>query len=517
MNTKLKSGLLAVVLAMTGSFLSCNKILEVDQPDNLVHSEFWQNRDQVYASLVGLYTSIQSNASSFHVWGDIRSALYKPGSGDAFTADHRQFLSQDLYPDNGLLSWSSVYKSIGWINTFIKNAPLALSADPTFKEPELNSMLGEAHALRALNYFYLVRAFREVPLIKEPYESDNQQVNTAATSESEVLDFIESDLEAALNQCPDTFDDADKKYGRVTKNAVRALWADVKLWRNDYQGVLNLCAPLDQQYESLLVGPFEWYTLFNPGNSPESIFELQYKPTGPASPLYGWFAYYSGPATAGTMYLANSVNVQLANEEVLYPTTLPEYTSSDTIRYKDFSAYRRSSNVSGSFGSGWEVYKFLGQEAYQQSYRPPNDRRLVNYILYRYREILFMKAEAYAMLNRYPEAEQMLNLIRQHCNIPLLSTGESGEGAEFFSRLLMEREAELGFEGKEWFAAVRIARRPGFADVLLTKSATNNSMGYSYQVIRARLLNPESWFLPYNKTEIENNPSLVQKEYYKNR
>ncbi|MCH5686888.1 hypothetical protein LWM68_23040 [Niabella sp. W65] len=61
----------------------------------------------------------------------------------------------------------------------------------------------------------------------------------------------------------------------------------------------------------------------------------------------------------------------------------------------------------------------------------------------------------------------------------------------------MEREAELGFEGKEWFAAVRIARRAGLQNVLLTKSATNNAMGYSYQVIRARLLNPESWFLPY--------------------
>ncbi|GAB3024160.1 RagB/SusD family nutrient uptake outer membrane protein [Niabella terrae] len=504
------------LLLFSAVLCSCNKILEVDQPDNLVYDEFWNNRDQVYASLMGLYTSIQSNIASFHAWGDIRSGLYKPGTGDAFTSSDRQFLSQDIYPENALLSWSSVYKSIGWINAFIKNAPLALEKDPTFDESELQRMLGEAHALRALNYFYLVRAFKEAPLITEPYESDNQLINTAAVDESALLEFIEADLDLALKQCAETFENADEKYGRVTKNAVRALWADVKLWKNEYQEVLELCAPLDAQYASQLVGPFDWYSIFNPGNSPESIFELQYKPTGPSSPLYGWFAYYSGRSSNGTRFMANPLNVQLASEEILYPTALPEYTSSDTIRYKNYAAYRNSS-VSGSFGSGWEVYKFLGQEPYQPSYRPANDRRLVNYILYRYREILLMKAEAYAMLNRYPEAEDMINMIRAHCNIPLLSTGESGEGAEFFSRLLMEREAELGFEGKEWFAAVRIARRAGLSEVLLTKSATNNPMNYSYQVIRARLLDPESWFLPYNKTELENNAALVQKDFYKNR
>jgi len=128
-----------------------------------------------------------------------------------------------------------------------------------------------------------------------------------------------------------------------------------------------------------------------------------------------------------------------------------------------------------------------------------------------------MKAEAYAMLNQYAEAERMINIIREHCNIPALTAGESGEGNEFMSRLLMEREFELGFEGKEWFAVVRIARRSGYENVLLEKAATNHSMGRSYQVIRARLLDPESWFLPYQLSEVENNPQLDQKAFYKNK
>src|SRR3546814_20318719 len=81
-------------------------------------------------------------------------------------------MRHDIYPDNGLVSWSPVYRSITWINSFIKNAPLALELDENLTQAELSSMMGEARALRALNYFYLVRAFREVPLITEPIESD---------------------------------------------------------------------------------------------------------------------------------------------------------------------------------------------------------------------------------------------------------------------------------------------------------------------------------------------------------
>ena len=149
--------------------VSCDSILEVDVPDNLVHGEFWQNRDQVYASLMGMYSSLHDALNTYHVWGDVRSSLYAPGSGDAYTASYGQLMQHDIYPDNNLLSWSSVYRSITIINSFIKNAPAAVERDITFSPEELRTMMGEAYALRALTYFYLVRAFKDVPLLVAPY------------------------------------------------------------------------------------------------------------------------------------------------------------------------------------------------------------------------------------------------------------------------------------------------------------------------------------------------------------
>lgn len=497
-------------------YMGCDKFLAVDVPDNLVHDEYWQNREQVMASRNGMYSALHNNLNIFQVWGDMRSSLYAPGTGGAFSGDYRQFVTHDIYPQNGLVRWASVYTSITWINSFLKNAPSTLERDPTFKQNELDMMIGEAHALRALSYFYLVRAFKEVPIIEEPYESDTQVFNTAVSTEDEVLNFIEADLQKALAAVASDFENVNERYGRITKNVVRAIWADVKLWRNDYNGCLELCGQLSSVYRGKMLEPLDWFTIFAPGNSSESIFEYQYLQSGLSSPLYGWFAHFSAPASGGVKYLANAVNIELNGAELYPPRAIDLVNwSADTVRLKSFSAFRLSP-VSYPGGSGYEVYKFVGQAPYVASYRPAGSRN-TNFIFYRYREILFMEAEALAMLNRYEEAEERINLIRYHTDIPELMPGGMGTGQEFMRYLLIEREFELGFEGKEWFAAVRVARRPGFQDVLIEKSAENNPVGVQYQVVRARLLNQESWFLPYHETEVEVNRALIQKDYYKNK
>lgn len=494
---------------------SCNNFLDVETPDNLVQDEFWQNEDQARSALMGLYTSLDDCLNAYMAWGDIRSAFYAPGAGEGFTNVYAQFMRHDIYPDNGLVSWSPVYTSINWINSFIKNAPAVPGRDENFTEAELQAMLGEAHALRALNYFYLVRAFRDVPLVTEPYESDTQEMDTAPSDEETVLDFIEEDLAFALEQAPETFTSVNERYGRITKNAVRALWADVKLWRNEYQACLDLCGQLDAEYANSLVSPLNWYTIFNPGNSSESIFELQYLQEGPSSPLFQWFSHEFTSGDDSRRYLGNAGVININAREVLYPPQSDDYVTSDTIRLKNFSTFTSALWATG-YGLGREVYKFSGDAPYQVAYRTSENRN-ANYIFYRYREILFMKAEAYAMLGRYDEAEAMINVVRVQCDAPPLMPGEAGEGAEFFTWLLLERSFELGFEGKEWFAAVRIGRREGYRDVLIELAGTNHSMGISFPVIRARLLNQESWFLPYYRTEVENNGQLEQKDFYKNK
>src|SRR5690606_7417554 len=43
------------------AYMSCDKFLAVDIPDNLVHDEYWQNREQVLSSRNGMYSALHNN------------------------------------------------------------------------------------------------------------------------------------------------------------------------------------------------------------------------------------------------------------------------------------------------------------------------------------------------------------------------------------------------------------------------------------------------------------------------
>ena len=88
-------------------------------------------------------------------------------------------MENNIYPDNGLTNWSSFYKIINYCNEVIKNAPLVQEIDDTFTDYQKQGLMSEAYFLRSLAYFYLVRLYKEVPLVLEPTETDDAEVYVA--------------------------------------------------------------------------------------------------------------------------------------------------------------------------------------------------------------------------------------------------------------------------------------------------------------------------------------------------
>lgn len=476
--------------------------LNVDIPDNLVKDDYWKSKEQVNAALWGVYSSLNNNIVQFIKWGDLRSNLYD-GGPKAVADKEMQFITQDIYTTNALVSWAEVYKGINWANSFLKNVRTTMLNDPSFTVEMAESMESEVYAIRALYYFYLVRAFRDVPVSLEVYESDTQSPYGEIVPEESVLNTIEADLAKAYEHAP-TFENPNDKFGRITLNAVRAIWADVKLWRKDYAGCIRLCEELDAEYAMKMVPTTEWFSIFNPGNSSESIFEYQYMDKGFESPMWG-------------LYLTGSNNVFTANmkgyaRDVLniFPQQFEGYAYGDTIRTSNACVLGMAE---GEFG---EVYKYVGAKPYNFEYRSVDNRRTIHFIFYRYREVLLMKAEALALSGLYPEAIAAINKIRSITGVTL-ATEDYGQGETFMDNLICERVAELGYEGKQWFSLVRIARNTGYTNLLIERIAVSTTLNIKLQTMRARLLDPESWFLPYAKGEVEKNPLLKQKPYYENK
>lgn len=73
---------------------------------------------------------------------------------------------ENILPTNSYTSWSSLYTLINYCNTVLYYAPMVI--DPNFTVAELNAKQAEVLTLRALAYFYLVRVYKDVPLVLNP-------------------------------------------------------------------------------------------------------------------------------------------------------------------------------------------------------------------------------------------------------------------------------------------------------------------------------------------------------------
>lgn len=476
----------------------CGEFLTVDIPDSLTKKEYWKSKDHANAALIGVYTNLGGNIQRFIYWGGLRSEIYGLQSS---TSSLLQFVNQDIRITNTLCDWSNVYKGIYWANSFLKNVHLVVENDRSFTVSEMNEMMGQAYALRALNYFYLVRTFKEVPYQSEPYESDTQAPYAAAQPEDVVLDSIEADLSRALVMAPESFTKPSDNYGFITKNAVRALWADVKLWRKKYQECIDLCSEVEKEYDGKTVADDAWFSMFATGNSKESIFEYQYLDEGPSSTV-GPLFYSTLNANRAAYYY---------NVRKVYPQS-GQYETIDTIRPQ--RTLQRVTYGSSSFNG---VFKYLGISASDGRYvlRDETGRRKINFIFYRYREVLLMKAEALGALERYEEAVIPINKIREATGMETVTPEEMGTGENFMDKIICEHRTELGYEGKDWFILLRIARNTGYTDLLIDRIGEHSSSSIKEQTLKAYLANPEGWFLPYLDDEVQNNLLLKQKEFYK--
>src|SRR5699024_8600676 len=91
--------------------------------------------------------------------------------------------------------WTRAYQAISRANNALKYVP----ETEGLSESEANRLMAEARFFRALNYFFLVRALGDVPLVVEPYES-LEDIYVEQTEKSLVYDQIIKDLTWALDE-----------------------------------------------------------------------------------------------------------------------------------------------------------------------------------------------------------------------------------------------------------------------------------------------------------------------------
>jgi hypothetical protein len=408
------------------------------------------------------------------------------------SGEERLLMENNIYPDNGLTNWSSFYKIINYCNEVIKNAPLVQEIDDTFTDYQMQGLVSEAYFIRSMSYFYLVRIFKEVPLILEPTETDDADLYMLKSSEDEILNQLVVDLETNRIFAPSgSFSTIRENVGRASKAAFDALLADIELWRFNYDAVIKHVEKIEITENFVLMPPAKWFEMFYPGNSLEGIFELQFDG--------------NLDQRNGTYGLTN----QNSNQYIPSQKALEMFSfefAVELVRGEDVSIRKYGED-------DFIIWKYVGQAPDGQSVRSGSDQYSCNWIVYRYADVLLMKAEALSQLERYTEARNIVTEIKDRAGIPLV--GIANTKVAFEDAILEERARELAFEGKRWFDLLRMGRRNNYARKnKLIEIIVSNVPSTQKRILATKLTNPLGWYLPIYENEMERNKNLVQNPYY---
>ena len=440
--------------------ISCDDFIEV-APSGVLNDEI------AYSSPEEMVTAAYAMLGNcwytypFNLWpyGDVSSDdCLKGGSGTTDTGYHPMEIWSTLTATPGELDelWYRLYCNISRCNR-------ALISLDQYGDEKLGQTAairrGEVKFLRAHFYFKLVTMFRQVPWIDETtvQEGSHEQTPNNVFTYEELFGKIIEDFKEAYSVLPEKQSDG----GRVNKIAAAAYLAKCYLtlaWGDGYEATNGLSF-LNEGYLQNVVdytddvvnseyGYLEDFgDIFLPEykNSKESVFAVQCSDYADDNTTYGranWSNMLNGcwgMWSCGWDFHKPSQNLVNAfktkdglpmfdtfNNEIAYPIKgvassqkwdprLFHTVGMPSFPYKYESEYTmtkdnsRTPNTYGYYTSLKEVPQRSKGETYNGSWQA----FAMNDYVFRYTDVMLMRAEALIELDRKEEAREIINAIRQ--------------------------------------------------------------------------------------------------------
>lgn len=437
-------------------FSSCEKNLDISPVSSITKESFFKTENDVQGALNGAYNRLRGQADlNLFIWGEARSEIMT--NSIAGTLGYEKYYNNTMTIANAGPEWGGMYGGINAVNLILKYTPDITYASQAAK----NTALAEAYAMRAYMYFVLARTYGGVPLRKEPTESyDPATIQIPRATEAETFQFIKSDIDQAVQLfAANTIPAGRNKWSKPSANALRAeiyLWTGKRLNGGNADFTVALNALNEVQTATgvnLLANYADIFRYTNKGNN-EVLMAIRFQIGESNNQTFAHNMYAS--TTAYPAYVPQSqrdiVGVPLAGNGNVWRIrdgVRSQFTNDDQRKsgtYIDLMG-TAAADYYTNYGLKYSGTVDLGTRYFM------ND-----YVLYRYADVLLMKAEVKNALGQDPSPEMILVRQRAYGSAYSAHVFTNGTKQQNDDAILKERLLELTLEGKRWWDLVRFGK-----------------------------------------------------------
>ncbi len=489
----------------------CTKLKE-DPQSFLTPEQFYKTQDDAVAAVNVLYHQLNHDPNGQQ---GLYNSLYNTGM---------DFMSDDLdagpgspNPDVQSLSklahsatvvrgkeiWQQHYSNINRANVALEKIP-----GITFDEALKNRLLGEAHFIRALHYFDLVRLYGDVPLLlTDQTVLPLPELQVERTPLAQVYDQIIADLTEATT----LFQNGGAgEPGRATEGAAKSLLSKVYLTKRDWANAATKAEEvingsygydLEENYSHVFLPAYK--------NGKEHIFSAQFLANG------------GGQANAT---MARDILAGIPGLKGTYGDQVRFYTVGNDKFFSIYKLYapndqRRDVSFTTSFISpkNGKVYGSLNDPnipgdstPFLNKYFDPTAvdntaESAANTHIIRFAEVLLIHSEAENELNGpTAKAYTSLNRVRHRAGLDPLPDGLSKD--QFRDSVYLERRLELVNEFQRWFDLIR---ETGSASTGVGPEGRGILISALQKVGKTNAA-PRHYLYPIPQLEIDRNSKLTQ-------
>lgn len=534
------------------AFTACED-LEITPSDRLSDAAIWTDASTANLFLNDIYFSL--NAGPYPtVWTNLPSEIsndpldnftdnttYGPEAGPPSA---QLFNSGSYNPSNTLFNnqWKNMYASIRKCNLFFEKVQAANYAAAT-----KTVMLAQARFLRAYFYKQLADLYGGVPIITEVLRNDSgEDIFYPRSTYEETINFITSECQLAADSLPAKW--TGKDIGRITRGAALTMKGAAEL----YAGRWSDAAATNQSIISEL-GNGQVYDLFgsyagifyqNNENNKEVILDIQYAPElryrninqywgvpmvakgagwgtcNPTQNLIDCYEFSDGKTEVEGSALFDPESPYANRDKRFYASVIY-----DGSMWRGTRIYTRLGipnnaneiNVTGKTGNCGRTGYFTKKQQDSTIYSTSSRLDGLNFIVYRYAEVLLNYAEAKNELSG-PDATvyDAVNKVRQRAGQPALPEGL--DQAAMRERIRRERRVELAFEGKYFYDIMRWRTAEQiFSQPIRGMKITTVSGALVYEKINVRSVSfdpAKNYLQPIPQYALDQNTALTQNPGY---